>query len=110
MDPRFEVIRQAALTLGVSIITAAAIIGWSLPDTPRSPKYEGFVVDGKIIRLDTREGHVVACDFDRCVRVLGNGKNVEPNSAPALVSRNDASTPTAPDNIAAPATPPRPNP
>ncbi len=109
MDPRLEAIRRAALTLGASIVIAAAIIGWSLPDAPRAPKYEGFVVDGKIVRLDNREGHVVACDFDRCVRVLGNGKGIQPNSAPGLVGRRDASTPPAPKSIAAPVEPSPPN-
>ena len=110
MDQRFEALRQAAVTLGASIVIAAAIIGWSFPDTARAPKYEGFVVDGKIVRLDTREGHVVACDFDRCVRVLGNGKNIDPNSAPGLPARGEASVPSVPAGIAAPGAPPQPTP
>ena len=90
MDNKYEPIRQAAITLGVSIVVAAAFVGWSLPGTPRPQKYEAFVVDNKIVRLDTREGHIVACDFSRCVRILGNGKNVEPNSAPGLIASSDA--------------------
>jgi hypothetical protein len=99
MDNKYEPVRQAAMTLGVSIVIAAAILGWSLPGTPRPQKYDAFVVDDKIVRLDTREGHIVACDFRRCVRILGNGKNVEPNSAPGLIASRDA----APRSIPAPA-------
>ena len=91
MESKHEPVRQAAVTLGVSIVVAAAFIGWSLPDAPKPQKYEGFVVDNKIVRIDTREGHIVACDFSRCVRILGNGKNVQPNSAPGLIGSNDAS-------------------
>jgi hypothetical protein len=90
MDNKYEPIRQAAITLGVSIVVAAAFIGWSLPGTPRPQNYEAFVVDNKIGRLDTREGHLVACDFRRCVRILGNGKEVQPNSAPGLTASSDA--------------------
>jgi hypothetical protein len=86
MDNKYEPIRQAAITLGVSIVVAAAFIGWSLPGTPRPQNYEAYVVDDKIVRLDTREGHLVACDFSRCVRILGNGKEVQPNSAPGLIA------------------------
>ena len=68
MDNKYEPIRQAAITLGVSIVVAAAFIGWSLPGTPRPQNYEAFVMDNKIVRLDTREGHIVACDLRRCVR------------------------------------------
>lgn len=92
MEPsRSETFRQATATMALAIVAAAAIIGFSLPDTPRSPRYQGLVVDGKVVRLDTRNGNIVACDFSRCVRVLGNGKNLSPNSAPGL-----AATPTAP--------------
>ena len=86
MESKYETVRQAAVTLGVSMVVAAAIIGWSLPNSPRPQKYEAFVVDDKIVRLDTREGHIVACDFTRCVRILGNGKTIQPNSAPGLIA------------------------
>src|SRR5687767_4017305 len=101
MEHNYEPLRQAAVTLGVSIVAAAAIIGWSLPNAPRPQKYEALVVDGKIVRLDTREGHIVACDFSRCVRILGNGKNIQPNSAPGLIASGDA----APKSVPAPAEP-----
>ena len=103
MDNKHEPIRQAAITLGVSIVVAAAFIGWSLPGTPRPQNYEGFVVGNKIVRLDTREGHIVACDFSRCVRILGNGKNVEPNSAPGLIASSDAAPQPAQARIPEPA-------
>ncbi len=102
MDNKHEPIRQAAITLGVSIVVAAAFIGWSLPGTPRPQNYEAFVVDDKIVRLDTREGHIVACDFSRCVRILGNGKNVEPNSAPGLIASSDAAPQSGSASIPAP--------
>lgn len=102
MENKYEPIRQASVTLGVSIVVAAAFIGWSLPSSPRSQKYEAFVVDNKIVRLDTREGHIVACDFSRCVRILGNGKNVEPNSAPGLTVSSDAAAQPAPASLPPP--------
>ena len=102
MDNRYEPIRQAAITLGVSIVVAAVFIGWSLPGTVRPQKYEAFVVDNKIVRLDTREGHIVACDFTRCVRILGNGKEVQPNSAPGLTLSSTAAPQPSPPSIPAP--------
>ena len=102
MDNKHEPIRQAAVTLGVAIVVAAAFIGWSLPGTPRPQNYEAFVVDNKIVRLDTREGHLVACDFKRCVRILGNGKEVQPNSAPFLIASSDAAPQSGPATIPAP--------
>jgi hypothetical protein len=101
MDNKYEPIRQAAITLGVSIVVAAVFIGWSLPGTVRPQKYEAFVVDNKIVRLDTREGHIVACDFNRCVRILGNGKEVQPNSALGL-TLGSAAPQSSPQSIPAP--------
>ncbi|HEX8215216.1 MAG TPA: hypothetical protein VF582_07085 [Allosphingosinicella sp.] len=86
MEPPHDAIRQAATALGVSLVIAAAIIGWAMPDKPQAPKYEGYVVEGRIVRLNTQNGNIVACDFNRCVRVLGNGKSLQPNSAPALAA------------------------
>ena len=102
MDNKHEPLRQAAVTLGVSIVVAAAFIGWSLPGTPRPQNYEAFVVDNKIVRLDTREGHLVACDFSRCVRILGNGKDVQPNSAPGLIASGDGARQSGRASIPAP--------
>ncbi len=84
VEPRYEAFRQAAITLGASLVIAAAVLGWTMPDPPKGARYEGFVVENKVVRLDTRHGHLVACDFNRCVRVLGNGKEIQSNSAPGL--------------------------
>ena len=109
MENRYEPVRQAAVTLGVSIVVAAAFIGWSLPESARPQKYEAFVVDNKIVRLDTREGHIVACDFSRCVRILGNGKEVQPNSAPGLIANRNAAGASGRTSIPAPESqPPKP--
>ncbi len=103
MENRDEPLRRAVMTLAVSVVIAATIIGWSLPDSPKPQKYQVIVADGKIVRLDTREGHLVACDFNRCVRVLGNGKTVQPNSAPGLITSQGAAPPSSGNVIPAPA-------
>jgi hypothetical protein len=103
MESKDEPLRRAVMTLAVSVVIAATIIGWSLPDAPKPQKYEVVVADGKIVRLDTREGHIVACDFSRCVRVLGNGKAIQPNSAPGLITSQGAAPPPGGNEIPAPA-------
>jgi hypothetical protein len=102
METKYELIRKAAVTLGLSIVVAAAIIGWSLPESPEGQKFQGFVVDNKIVRLNTRDGNMVACDFSRCVRILGNGKDLQPNSAPGLIRGSDAAPPVGKPSISAP--------
>ena len=101
MENKDELLRRAVMTLAVSIVIAATIIGWSLPESAKPQKYEIAVVNGKIVRLDTREGHIIACDFSRCVRVLGNGKNVQPNSAPGLIASQEAASPPRENTIPA---------
>lgn len=84
--------------MAMAIVAAAAIIGYSLPDAPRAPTYQAFVVEGKIVRLNTRNGNMVACDFTRCVRVVGAGKKVARNSEPGLMaSRTDVPTISIPE-------------
>jgi hypothetical protein len=103
--PSAETLRQGISTMALAIVAAAAIIGFSLPDAPRGPRYQAMIVDGKIVRLDTRNGNIVACDFRRCVRVLGNGKHLARNSEPGLAV---SATVPAPATNAAPALPPSP--
>ena len=60
--------------LSIAIVIAAAFIGFALPERSAGGRYEAFTLDGRIVRVDTGNGNIVACDWQRCVRVLGNGK------------------------------------
>ncbi len=102
MESLPDAIRHAAISLGVSLVLAAVIIGWSLPETPDAPKYSAFVVGDKIVRLQTNRGFLVACDLNRCVRMLGNGKNIQPNSAPGLAAGAGAVPPPTRGALPAP--------
>lgn len=82
MDQRtYEALRGAAATIAIAVVAAAGIVGHSLPETPKMPVYEGFVLQGKLVRLDTRTGDVVACDLDHCERLPGKGRLRQMNGA-----------------------------
>ena len=55
---RSDIFRQGTATVALAIVVAAGIIGFSLPDAPRTPTYQGFVVDGKVVRLNARTGNI----------------------------------------------------
>ena len=61
MDNKYEPIRQAAITLGVSIVVAAAFIGWLvLPGTPRPQNYEAFVIWHTIRSFVSTQGKAIS--------------------------------------------------
>lgn len=76
---------QGMRILALAIFVGCAMIAisarsWSGGGGSGVPDYQAFEVQGKMVRLDTDHGHLVACDFTKCVRILGNGKEVSPGT------------------------------
>ncbi len=95
---RHELLRLGLATHSLAIVVAAALVGYSLPDPPRPPVYAGLVVGGKIVRLDTYTGDIIACDARRCAQLLGNGRAIESAAAPG---RHRRAAPSSEDALRA---------
>jgi len=104
-EPSLAELADAVLRKLVTVIViAAAIIAIAIYARPAPPRFQAAVGDGRIVRIDTRNGTVIACEAGVCATVLRRGQRLErslpPRPAPAALP-----APTAP--AAAPAPAPR---
>lgn len=81
-----ELAERLSSRFTTALVLAAAILGLAIYSRPAPPRYEAVVGDGKVVRIDTRSGTIIACDAGGCATVLRKGQRLErnPNRRPAL--------------------------
>jgi hypothetical protein len=112
-----DIVENATRKLVTAIVIAGGLIALALYFQPSPPRYQAAAgADGRIVRVDTRSGTVIACDGERCFRVLRRGQELDraparkalpapapvPTPAPAAREAQPAPAPP-PSNAAAPA-------
>ena len=98
--PITEAIERMTTRVANSLVIAAAIIGLAIYSRPGPPRYEAVATpDGRVVRVNTRNGSIVSCDAAQCLIVHRHGDNL------ARVERRPA-LPTQAPPLAAPAQPP----
>lgn len=102
-----DIVEIAARKLVTAIVIAGGLIALAIYFRPSPPRYQTAVGDGRIVRIDTRSGSVIACEGGRCYRVLRRGQDLDdpppPKALPAPAAREAQPAPTPPSNAAAPA-------
>lgn len=90
-----------------AIVIAGGLIALAIYMRPSPPRYQAAVGDGQIVRVDGRSGTVIACEGQRCWRVLRPGQDLEDAPAakalPAPAARQAQPAPAPPSNAAVPA-------
>lgn len=85
-EPTLAEIADSALRKVVTaIVIAGGIVGLAIYARPAPPRYQAAVGDGRIVRIDTRNGTVIACEAGHCAIVLRRGQRLErqlPKAAP----------------------------
>jgi hypothetical protein len=64
--PRTATERGFAM-IAAAIVAASLVIYWGLPEEPR---YQLAGSGSAIVRLDTDSGEMIACDMQRCARIM----------------------------------------
>ena len=92
-----ELVETGIRRIITSIVIAGGLIGlaiWSQGDPPR---YQVTAADGRIIRVNTQSGTVIACEGRTCAVVLERGQDLAdklPERAlPAPATQNPAALP-----------------
>jgi len=103
-----ELVDNVLRKLVTAIVIAGAIIAIAIYARPAPPRYQVAVGDGKIVRIDTRNGTVIACEAERCATVLRRGQHLErhlatPAPAPAALPAPAPQPGAAPQRAPAPA-------
>ena len=111
-DPRpaglSELVEGAVRKIMTSIVIAGGLIAIAVYSQGDPPRYQVTAADGRIIRVNTESGTVVACQEEQCAIVLQRGHDfvdkLEPRALPAPAARPAPALPApAPGNEAAPA-------
>jgi hypothetical protein len=105
-----DIVENAARKLVTAIVIAGGLVALALYFQPSPPRYQVAAGDGRIVRVDTRSGTVIACEGATCFRVLRRGQELDeaparkalPAPAPAARAAQPAPAPP-PSNAAAPA-------
>ena len=85
--PFSEVAEKVAGRISTGLVIAAAIIGLAIYARPSPPRYQAVAADGRIVRIDTRSGTIIACEGGRCATVLRRGQRLDRNPAPAALPK-----------------------
>jgi len=105
-----EIVDNVLRKLVTAIVIAGAIIALAIYARPAPPRYQAAVGDGKIVRIDTRNGTVIACAAGVCATVLRRGQHLErhlPAPAPAPAALPAPAPRPAPAPAPAPVPAPR---
>ncbi|HMG46439.1 MAG TPA: hypothetical protein VK614_03155 [Allosphingosinicella sp.] len=103
-DAEAELIDAALRKIITAMVIAAALIALAIYWRPGPPRYQAVAApDGRILRVDTRNGTILACDGDQCWTVVRHGQHLARNPGRAALP-----APAAP--VAPPAPAPAPAP
>jgi len=101
-----DLVADSVRKLVTAIVVAGALIGAGVylsGDEVEAPKYQVTTTpDGRILRVNTESGTVIACEGDRCGIVVQRGQDLD-DSPPARVAPNQEARPALPAPAATPA-------
>lgn len=102
-----DIVENAMRKIVTAIVIAGGLIALAIYMRPSPPRFQAAVGDGQIVRVDGRSGTVIACEGQRCWRVLRRGQDLEDAPAakalPAPAARQAQPAPAPPSNAAVPA-------
>jgi len=82
-----EVVENAARKLVTAIVISGGLVALAIYFQPSPPRYQATAADGRIVRVDTRTGTVIACEGARCYRVLRRGQELDERPAATALPR-----------------------
>jgi hypothetical protein len=99
--------------LSGALMLAGGLIGLGIyagSGSQEAPTYQAFAADGEVFRVNTDSGTIIACNANRCTRILERGQDLAEDQrntlfkAPAA-SQLPAAQPAAPAQPQAPGAP-----
>ena len=85
-----EIADLAMRRIATAIVVAGAAIALAIYARPAPARFQAFATEAGIVRIDTRNGKMIACEGGRCMTVLERHQRLAPNpnvirrKAPAL--------------------------
>ena len=85
-----EILDLAMRRMAAALVIAGGAIALAIYARPSPARYDAFATPTGIVRIDTRNGKMIACEGGRCMTVLERHQRLAPNpnvlkkTAPAL--------------------------
>jgi len=104
-DPRESRPTEASLTdlaesalrkIVTAIVLSGGIVALAIYARPAPPRYQAIVGDGRIVRIDTRTGTVIACEENRCMQIVRRGQHLERSLTHAPATKQEIQPREAP--------------
>lgn len=73
--------------VSAAIVVGAFFIALAIYERPGPPRFQAFAVGNEIVRIDTREGAIIACQAGQCMNVRHRGQDLVkelPQPSPAV--------------------------
>jgi len=102
-----DVVDSAVRKIVTALVIAGALIGLGVYSQAGPPRYQIIAAEGRVFRVNTKSGTVIACEGERCAIVLRPGQDFEDHLSPppAPAPRQIAPPPQAAPAPAPAATP-----
>lgn len=75
-----DVVENAVRKIVTAIVVAGGFVALAIYFQAPPPRYQAAVGDGRVVRIDTKSGTVIACDAQGCAIVLRRGQRLESRS------------------------------
>jgi len=80
-DPSLgEIAETLVRKVVTSIVVAGGLVALAIYFQDSPPRYQTAVGDGRVVRINTETGTVIACDAQGCAIVLRRGQDLEERS------------------------------
>jgi hypothetical protein len=110
-----EAVDQLSRRLSGALVIAGGLIALGIYSASgggdEAPKYQAIAADGEVFRLNTESGTLIACNGNRCMRVLERGQDLAEGQSntlfksPAALAAPAAQLPAPAPQAGAPAAP-----
>jgi hypothetical protein len=75
-----DIAENAVRKIVTSVVIAGGFVALAIYFQAAPPRYQAAVGDGRVVRIDTKTGTVIACDAQGCAIVLRRGQRLEERS------------------------------
>lgn len=74
-----EILDLAMRRMAAALVIAGGVVALAIYARPSPARFEAFATPSGIVRIDTRNGKMIACEAGRCMTVLERHQRLAPN-------------------------------
>ena len=71
-----EIAERVGRSIATGFVIGTFFIALAIYERPGPPRFQAFAAGTEIVRLDTREGNLIACEGGQCINVRHPGQDL----------------------------------